>query len=145
MRYWIFLLFAVALFASCTPEQRLAHLLKRHPELVKRDTVFHKDTIRIASVSKDTVFKNTVTRDTVIIKQDRLTIKYFNSKDSVFISGKCDSIVKLVNVPVIVNSVEAKPVSWLWSFWNRAKDFIIILMLGALLFVILTKEKKPVS
>jgi len=90
--------------SSCSPQQHLARLLKHHPELVKTDTVWHKDTILIKESRKDTVFKNEITRDTIIIHQDKLTIKYFNSKDSIFISGKCDSIIKLVNVPVMVPS-----------------------------------------
>lgn len=40
--------------ASCTPQQRLNRLLKKHPELVKHDTVFIEKTITIAEVKADT-------------------------------------------------------------------------------------------
>lgn len=143
-RIGVILLFFMA---SCTPEQRLSALLKRHPELIKHDTVFRIDTIRVDAVSMDTVLKNTVTKDTIVIKQDKLTIKYFNSKDSIFIYGKCDSIIKLVNVPVTVNSVSVTPQSRLEVFWNKTKDVLILLMLGAILImaIIVRGEKKAVS
>jgi hypothetical protein len=141
------LLKVIALFwaitiLSCSPQQRLAALVKRHPELIKHDTIFKVDTFKISEVRKDTVFYNQVTRDTVVIKQDHLTIKYFNSRDSIFISGKCDSIIKIVRVPVEINTVEAQAQTGWNKFWNSAKDYLIVALLGAIIVLMILMKKK---
>ena len=142
-RLFYFYLFPFAFcLGSCSPQQRLAHLLKRHPELVKQDTVWHLDTFRIHEVYFDTVLKNQITRDTIIIKQDRLTIKYFNSRDSVFISGKCDSIVKLVNVPVNVNTVSLVETTH-WYDAALRWFFAFIILLGIYRLISLYVSSKP--
>ena len=127
---------------SCSPQQRLASLIKHHPELVKHDTIFKVDTFKIKEVRKDTVFYNQVTRDTVIIKQDHLTIKYFNSRDSIFISGKCDSIIKIVRVPVEINTVEAQMQTGWNKFWSSVKDYFIVALLGAIIVLMILMKKK---
>lgn len=126
MRY-LLLIFALA---SCSPEARLSRLLKNHPELIKRDTVFKNDTIVVAARAVDTVI-HYIQRDTVIVKENGATIKYyFNTKDStVYLRGECDTIKIIREVPVVVNSVQAKPLGW----WDRVKDYVIALCLGAIL------------
>lgn len=82
------------------------------------------DTFYTDSVTKDTVFRFGVVRDTVVIKEDKLTVKYFyNSNDStVYLYGKCDpdSII----VPVEVIRIETKKPEW--------RDNMILILLGAL-------------
>lgn len=96
------------------------------------DTVFKNVSVFVPEVSHDTIFKHSTTRDTLVMKSDRLTVKYFyNTHDStVFLSGKCDSIVKLVKVPVIVNKYKESIGKWYW--------FLIILV--GLIFVILLRK-----
>lgn len=142
MRIGIFILFAV-LIASCTPQQRLAHLLARHPELVRTDTVFRHDTVVVKARSVDTVFYYKQT-DTIIKKEGGAVIKYYyNVKDStVFLQGKCDTIRIIREIPIQVTQVEAKPLSWMERAWVKIKDFLIVLLLGAILVLIYLQRKK---
>ena len=133
----------VILSVSCSPQKRLVTLIKNHPELIKHDTIFKVDTIKVGQISKDTIFKNQITRDTVIIKQDRLTIKYFNSRDSVFISGKCDTIIKIVRMPIEVNNINVENETSFEKFWRVTKDYIIVALLAVIIvLMILFKKSK---
>lgn len=106
------LLFALVLF-SCDPAQRIARIVKRHPELVKTDTVWRKDTIYTDAVQKDSTFRFYQT-DTVVMKKDKLTVKYyFNHDSTIYLQGKCDPDTVFKYYPVQVNNMEvAKALTW---------------------------------
>ena len=54
----LMLAFAVATaFSSCAPERRLNRLLKKHPELVKSDTIWRTDFDTIPEIRINTVFQ----------------------------------------------------------------------------------------
>ena len=133
MKYLI--IFAI-LLASCTPEQRLARLLKRNPRLVKVDTTFKSDTILIKGSSTDTIFKHTITRDTLIIRDHQQTIKYYNDGKTVYLKGEVRDTTIIREVPVIVNSVSVEPETWGEKTWRKVKDFIIVFLLGAVLVIL---------
>lgn len=126
----IFILSAIILVTSCDPAKRISRIVKRHPELVKVDTVWKSDTIIVSGASKDSTFRF-YQHDTVVLKKDNLTVKYFFNKDStVYIQGKCapDTIVKYY--PVQINKLEV-PKSL--TFGQKFKIFIFdnwIWMLG---------------
>ena len=107
---------------SCTPQKRLANLVKRHPELLRDTMITDIDTtfINIPAVHTDSVVHiNTFKTDTIIIQKDRLRIKTYVYKDSVFIEGECmgikDTIVSIeeIRVPYVVNQQEKFP-WWKW-------------------------------
>jgi len=87
----LLLLFSLFL-ASCSCEWHGERIQKKCGSSSVKDTIILRDTIRIPSVQTDTIFKPG--RDTVIIREGRLTMKYFyNSSDStVYLSGKCDTV-----------------------------------------------------
>lgn len=96
----------LVVLSSCTPSARVARILKNHPELIKRDTAWVKDTVISQSARRDsTFFYNT--KDSIIVMEGRLVMKYFyNSKDStVYLRGEClpDTIMR--EIPIQVNSV----------------------------------------
>lgn len=97
------------------------------------------DTIRIASIQRDTVF-NYLQKDTVIIKEGRLTMKYFyNTTDStVYLSGKCDTIRVVREIQVPVEKTVFK-----YDFLNSNKFLfsIILLLLCLILIAYLFKKK----
>ena len=147
--FWIavtFLLIILAfafLLQGCSPQSRLSNLLKRHPELFKRDTVFISDTTIIPPASTDTViyYKQT---DTVIVKENGVTVKYFyNIKDStVYLKGERDTITIIQQVPVSVNSVSVEPETILEKAWRTIKDFLIIALLLVALVLIYLQRKR---
>lgn len=99
MRYLVIIL----LLASCTPQKRLDRLIRRHPELVRVDSVKIVDTVITQEVSVDTM-RVMNTYDTFIVSRDRLTVQVIRHQDSIYVFGKCaaDTVVIERNVPVKV-------------------------------------------
>jgi len=138
MKYLVILL---PLLFSCSAEKRLARLIKQHPELVKSDTVYKTINVISPVASVDTVFKTTVTKDTVVIKDHQLTVKYFNNGTTTYIKGVCDTVKTTVEVPVIVNTVTPAekyiPNFYLFSTWAC----YLILLLEAIALYVAYKRK----
>jgi hypothetical protein len=64
------------LAASCSPSARLARLLKKHPELVRVDTLFIHDTIIVEAVKYDTVTKFLTNTTVEVINNERVRLQY---------------------------------------------------------------------
>jgi hypothetical protein len=101
----------------------------------KPDTVYKEIPVFIPQVSTDSIFVTTE-GDTVYIENDRLKIKFIDLPgDSVFIEGKCDSLTKIVEVPVTVTKTVKTGLSVLvvvqWS--------ILALIIGGVLAKIFWK------
>jgi len=131
------LLIALVLLSSCSAEQRIARILKRNPELVKRDTIFRKDTIFTKTVQKDTTFFYN-SPDTVYMNEGKLQVKYFyNRHDStIFLSGKCISDTIYKSYPIYISQVSvSKALKWherlkLWFVNNILLIVLILAILG---------------
>lgn len=99
---WLFItttLFVLAFSTlRCTPQRKLNRLIRKHPELVKTDTLTITDTVRVTipGTEIDTVvqFKNLT--DTVVLVKENMTVKVFQRNDSIFIQAKTDTITKTV-------------------------------------------------
>lgn len=139
----LLLLLTTILLVSCSPQKRLAKLLKDHPELVKSDTIKVRDTVIVPAIHTDTILQNTITRDTVVITKDKLVIKYFNNGKTVYLGGevKKDTIIK--EIPVIVNTVTPPvkyiPDFYLFSTWGL---YILLLLEMVLLWIYLKINSK---
>lgn len=116
--FCLFFILSVILLCGCSPQKRLNRLISKHPELINRDTIYRNDTTIINGTIIDTVFKSGITKDTIIIKENNLTIKYFNDGKTTYIKGKVDTITVIKKVPLIVNSVSVKPL-------NRKERFVM--------------------
>lgn len=128
-------LFLLLSLFSCDPAKRISRIVKRHPELVKVDTVWKSDTIYTKSVEKDTSFYYN-SPDTVYMNQGKLHVKYyFNHDSTVYLSGKCDPDTIIKYYPVQVNSVAvAKALTrtervkiWIFNNWWWVAAIIFIL------------------
>jgi hypothetical protein len=117
------------IIACRTPEQKLQRLIKKHPELVKVDTVWQIDTVIVKEVKKDTVFSLFESHDTVTIIKDKLTIKHFYNKhdSTVYLSGKCDTDTIIKEVPVQVHTVT--PEKDITKWWLIAIILLIIYLI----------------
>jgi len=111
MRKVIFI-FLAFLAVSCAPQKKLARLIKKHPELVRDSSYVDLDTfiVNIPSVHSDSVvYINTIRHDTFVMEKERLRIRTFIYKDSLFIEGECDEIhdtiiqKETITFPVVVN------------------------------------------
>ena len=136
----LIILAVLAGFVSCkTPSEKLATLLKKHPSLVKKDTIFKKDTIYINDNSTDTLFMQSSSKDTVFVNNGRLLMKYFYSNDTVFLSGKCKDSVIIREIPVTINDVKpenAKSRELPWYFWPA------LFFMATLIFYIVINRRK---
>lgn len=86
------------------------------------------DTFQTKEVSKDTIF-NYNSKDTVILKEGKLTVKYFYSRDSVLLKGICAADTFVKKVPYVVTKVVNKP------NWGMPALAIFIALFGGLLFL----------
>lgn len=126
---------------SCTPQDKLNRLIKRNPDLISSYSIIKHDTIVTQSVSTDTVF-NYFTKDTVVIREGKLTMKYFyNSHDStVFLRGECATDTIYREYVTQINTVSAKETSF-----NIFKRFIVgnivsLLILVVIIYIILRNK-----
>ena len=98
---------------SCSPEKRLSRLIRKHPELITKDTLYIHDTIRLASHSIDTIIQNVI-GDTVRIEDSVMVIKYVNNGKTVYIKGEVKerNVVVEKKVPyekIVAVTKEVKP------------------------------------
>lgn len=136
MRYLLLLLI---LISACSPSRRMARLCARHPQLCRVDSITVRDTFSIPSVEIDTVFYYRQT-DTVIVQRGRATVKYFQSRDTVFLQTKCDSILQITERVIQLQPKkpeEQKP------WWNQigAGGWLIIVLGGILLFTLIFRKR----
>ena len=121
--WYIWILFCLLTFSiflalsSCSCNYHLKQIKKKCNNIVSTDTTYIHDTTFVNRVEKDTVFYYNQ-RDTVVIREGRLTMKYFyNSHDStVYLNGKCDTIRIIKEIPYTVTNNEFTPQKN-WMFW----------------------------
>lgn len=142
----------IALLFSCSPQKRLNRLIKKHPELVKIDTIVVRDTIRdtinvtTELVKIDTIFSLNKIHDTITITKDNLTIRYYHDTvyDNVYISGECDTIwievpfEKIVEYKVPCDNVVVEE-NIQWWYWLLL--LLLFLIAGWTSRELLRKEK----
>lgn len=142
MRIIAILLISVCV-VGCSPQARLARLIKNNPQLVKSDTIKIHDTTFVKSIHIDTIIQAGVTPDTVTIVKDKLVIKYFNNGKTVYLGGevKRDTIIK--EIPVIVNTVTPAvpyvPDFYKFSTWAL---YILLIVEALLLWLYLKKSDR---
>lgn len=134
-RYSLVLIIGTLLVVGgCSPQERLAKLLRKYPEL--RDTVVVVDTVEtiLPTVEHDTVFASRP-GDTVVLREDRLVVKYVRlAGDSVYIQGQC--LADTVRVPYRVEVPTVQPSETVYKvpFWAKAAlaALLLILLVGSI-------------
>jgi hypothetical protein len=114
----------VLFLASCSCEYHLKKAKAKCSLDQLTDTIWKRDSIFVDRVKKDTAFYYNQT-DTVIIKEGRLTMKYFYRDSTVFLSGTCDTIKIIKEVPVMVNKTELN------DTWDLKWYLLLIVILFA--------------
>ncbi len=119
------------LFVGCSANWHIKKAIKKDASILLTDTITVVDTLQVITnnVSTDSTF--ILSRDTVIIKKDKLTIKHYYYRDSIYLWGECesDTIYKPFEVKVPVDRIIInEPLFPRWLWW------IVILFIG--LFVL---------
>ena len=142
-----YLLLVILFVISCTPQRRITRLIDKYPYLITTDTVTIIDTVTatIPSIVHDTVvnehFFHEITKDTLILEKDRLTVKIFHDTVTreVYIKGECDTVTieKIVERKIPVKYYEKTPL------WKKVMNWLIFaaIVYGVFRLVIFVKKK----
>lgn len=109
--------------ASCTPEKRLARLVKNHPELAKVDTVWAEVKYIVPEVRAETSF--VWSTDTVILEKDRLSVRILTDTITkrITVWGQCKSDTLIKVVPKYISTVSPVKEVRKGGFWGQLKSF----------------------
>lgn len=142
------ILILIIILISCTPQRRFTRLIDKHPYLLTTDSLVIHDTVNITipEIVHDTVisehFFHEITRDTLILQKDRLTVKIFHDtiKNNVYINGKCDTVTieKIIERKIPVKYYEKTPT------WKKIVNWLIIGVIVYVLFRLLIFIKKKI-
>jgi hypothetical protein len=136
---FIFLL-AALLFTACSPQKRLARLLKHHPELISHDTIHLKDTFISKSVKLDSFFlyDSLKTFDTITLNNGKLTVRIIKIYDTLKVSGECKSDTIIINKTIPVDRIKYETP----NFWSEYKIYIFIVsaFLGLIILFLFIKS-----
>ena len=135
----LFVLSILSLFA-CTPQRRFTRLIDKYPHLLTTDTLTIHDTVRVEvpKVVHDTIinehFFTQITRDTLVLQKERLTIKIFHDtiKKNVYIKGECDTITveKIVERKIPIKYYERTPTWKKIINWALLAAIILSILYG---------------
>ena len=116
---------------ACTPQRRFNRLIEKHPHLLTTDTVVIHDTVtvEVPRVVHDTIinehFFTEITRDTLVLQKERLTVKIFHDtiKKNVYIKGECDTITvtKVIERKIPIKYYEKTPI------WKKVLGWLILI------------------
>ena len=117
---------------GCSAGYHIKKAIKKDPTILQVDTLTIRDTITYVTdrVEVDSVF--THSKDTVILQKDNLTVKYYYSRDSVYLYGECESDTVLIpyetKVPVerVVYNESWKMPKYFWWLIFIALGFFVL-------------------
>lgn len=132
--FWALVFLLIGMLLACSPIKRLERFQKNNPSLFdhKNDTITVKDTIRIVvpGANVDTVVSLSRLKDTLYVNKNQLHVKVIRIKgDSVYISGKCDTVIKTVIREVKVPFSKYNVYQVKRSIFSNWKTKLIILIL----------------
>ena len=146
MKYFIIIL----LIISCSPQRRFDRLIKKHPELLTKDTLIVKDTIRdtirinVPEVRVDTVVEYKELFDTIYLEKEQLKVKVWMDREKkVYIQGKCDTVYivkpyeKIVERKIPIRYYERTP--WYKKVLNVVVGILLSLLLVYITYRIIRK------
>lgn len=141
MKQALLKIFIFSLFlTSCSPEAKLKraqkqlyNLLKEHHELSRHDTIYKTISVLTPVAKHDTIFKTQITKDTIIIKDKQLTIKYYNDGKTTYLKGVCDTIRITKEVPTYITTIspakEIHVVKW-YDYFAYVISILALIFLG---------------
>ena len=127
---------------SCDPIKRHQKLVEKYPYVHTQDTITFRDTIRliVPKVQVDTIVSYRDLKDTIVIEKDRLKIKMYAVRDSIFVTGSCDTVYVekevIRKVPVVHTAVKNG-----WETFAKVVGWALILLLSILILVYLIKKE----
>ena len=136
MKYAISIITFLLVF-GCSPQKKLQRLIKKHPELIKLDTIIVRDTIIIEDFVVDTITKMEYHDSTVVIDNSKVYLKYFYDTITREIHHEVECLGQEIITEKIVpiEKVVVQELTW----WQKYGSIVIIL--SFLLLFLLTAKK----
>jgi len=138
MKSWLFILLMSLTLLSCDPVKRHARLVKKFPHVHQQDTIIQRDTVRIEvpKVSVDTVFHESLLRDTVRIEDERLKVEIYTIHDSIYVNAECDTVTveKIIERKIPIRYYDKTTFDW--------KSFLPILIFIIIFIIVYRIVKK---
>lgn len=138
MKSWLFILLATLTLLSCDPVKRHARLVKKFPHVHVPDTIVKRDTVRIEvpKVSVDTVFHESLLRDTVRIENERLKVEIYTIHDSVYVNAECDTVTveKIIERKIPIRYYDKTTFDW-----ESTLPILIFIVIAIIVYRIIKK------
>ena len=136
MKYAISIITFLLVF-GCSPQKKLQRLIKKHPELIKLDTIIVRDTIIIEDFVVDTITEMQFHDSTVVIDNSKVYLKYFYDTLTREIHHEVECLGQEIITEKIVpiEKVVVQELTW----WQKYGSIVIIL--SFLLLFLLTAKK----
>ena len=127
-RVLVFVGVVVVGFSSCTPQQRLARLIRNHPELKTKETLRIVDTAIFPMIAVDSVFSidTLVKHDTVFITKDGLKIRIVYRDRKIYVNGKCEADTVFIDRRVVVEKI-LEPKESFSDFFSKPQFWVCCL------------------
>jgi len=124
-----------ALVTSCSPQKKLARLVKKHPELVRQDTIKIVDTIYVQQVNIDTVTKIIEHDSVIVINNDKVLLRYFYDtlRQEIYHDVTCKEDTVIYEKEIVHDVIEMKP-NYTTFWW--------VLILSILVAFLIWKNRK---
>lgn len=117
---------------SCSPEKKLQRLVKKHPELLKKDTIYIHDTILTKEIKTDTFFVSKKTTDTFYLDKEKLKIQIIRQRETIRVSAQVKQDTIFIEKKIPVEKIHVK-----YDYINPLLNKIMLLSLLLLIILIL--------
>lgn len=119
------------ILCSCDCNYHLTQLKKKGCADISKDSLYIRDTIYSTSVERDTTFYFNQ-KDTVVIKEGKLIMKYFYNDSTVYLKGEC-----LTDTIYYEKKVYYDKNTFNFDLWAKYKWYILlaILLIGLSIFI----------
>ncbi len=136
MKYAISIITFLLVF-GCSPQKKLQRLIKKHPELIKLDTIIVRDTIIIEDFVVDTITKMEYHDSTVVIDNSKVYLKYFYDTITREIHHEVECLGQEIITEKIVpiEKVVIQELTW----WQKYGSLVLIISF-LILFLLLVKR-----
>jgi hypothetical protein len=136
MKYAISIITFLLVF-GCSPQKKLQRLIKKHPELIKLDTIIVRDTIIIEDFVVDTITKMEYHDSTVVIDNSKVYLKYFYDTITREIHHEVECLGQEIITEKIVpiEKVVIQELTW----WQKYGSLVLIIRF-LILFLLLVKK-----
>ncbi|MCX7929071.1 MAG: hypothetical protein N2558_05335, partial [Patescibacteria group bacterium] len=124
-------------FVACSHQKQLQRLIKKHPELLKKDSIFVHDTIITKEINTDTIFYPKHFTDTFYLDREKLKIQIIRQRDTIRVHAKVQPDTVFVEKKIPIDRIQVK-----YDYFNPLLNKLLIFSFLLLLFLILLHDKR---